>query len=185
MQANQKWKASDGHQSTGPLQRRDFLRGALAAAACDPGRCGRWRRAPRRFRRHLRAPQAAGQVSEEPVRIAANSTVDAVIFKGGYGIDYAEFAGKQVEEKQPGVTVKVHRTTNIAQTLQPRFVAGNPPDVIDNSGANLIGINTIRGQLEDLTDVHQGEELRGQGHQGHAVRRRHRSREPSTASSCS
>ena len=52
---------------------------------------------------------------------------------------------------QAGSTVKVTPTTNIAQTLQPRFVAGNPPDVIDNSGADLIGINTIRDQLEDLT----------------------------------
>ena len=76
-----------------------------------------------------------------------------MIFNGGYGIDYAEFAGKQVEAFQKGTTVKVSPQTNIAQTLQPRFVAGNPPDVIDNSGANLIGINTIRDQLETLDDV--------------------------------
>ncbi len=43
--------------------------------------------------------------------------------------------------------------TKLAQTLQPRFVAGNPPDVIDNCGEGLIAINTIRDQLEDLTDI--------------------------------
>lgn len=133
-----------------PLQRRDFLRGALAAAvvipagavlaSCAPGGSG--------------GKTAGGTVTaKNPFGIAANSTIDAVIFKGGYGIDYANFAGKALEKEQKGITVKVSPQTNIAQTLQPRFVAGNPPDVIDNSGANLIGINTIRGQLEDLTSV--------------------------------
>ena len=94
--------------------------------------------------------------------MAANSNVDAVIFNGGYGVDYAEFAGKQVEKVQAGSTVKVTPATNIAQTLQPRFVAGNPPDVIDNSGAGLIGINTIRDQLAELTDVIEAKNYEGQ-----------------------
>lgn len=133
-----------------PLQRRDFLRGALAVAvfvpaagalaSCATG--GGTGTAP------------GGTVSaKNPFGMADKSTVDAVIFKGGYGIDYAKFAGQRLEKAQTGATAKVSAQTNIAQTLQPRFVAGNPPDVIDNSGANLIGINTIRGQLEDLTSV--------------------------------
>ena len=60
-----------------------------------------------------------------------------------------------------GVTVKVTPTTKVAQTLQPRFVAGNPPDVIDNSGAGLIGINTIRDQLAELTDVIEAKNYEG------------------------
>lgn len=99
--------------------------------------------------------------AKNPFGMAANSTVDAVIFKGGYGIDYANFAAKIEQKAQPGSTVKVTAQTNIAQTLQPRFVAGNPPDVIDNSGANLIGINTIRDQLEDLTDLLDAKNLEG------------------------
>ncbi|HWH98990.1 MAG TPA: N-acetylglucosamine/diacetylchitobiose ABC transporter substrate-binding protein, partial [Propionibacteriaceae bacterium] len=55
----------------------------------------------------------------------------------------------------------VTATTKVAQELQPRFVAGNPPDVIDNSGAGLIGINTIRDQLEDLTDVIEAKNYEG------------------------
>ena len=84
-----------------------------------------------------------------------------MIFNGGYGIAYAEFAAKQVEKLQAGSTVKVTPATNIAQTLQPRFVAGNPPDVIDNSGAGLIGINTIRDQLEDLTAIIEAKNYEG------------------------
>jgi N-acetylglucosamine transport system substrate-binding protein len=59
------------------------------------------------------------------------------------------------------VTVKVTPTTKIAQSLQPRFVSGNPPDVIDNSGADLIGINTIRDQLAELTDVIEAKNYEG------------------------
>ncbi|MCU1525736.1 MAG: ngcE, partial [Microbacteriaceae bacterium] len=133
-----------------PLQRRDFLRGALLTAVLIPaggmlascvGGGGS-------------STSPGGTVTAtNPFGMADKSTVDAVIFKGGYGIDYAAFAGKVVEKLQKGSTVKVTAQTNIAQTLQPRFVGGNPPDVIDNSGANLIGINTIRAQLEDLTSV--------------------------------
>ena len=140
-----------------PLQRRQFLRGALAVgvfipatgmlASCAGGGT---------------TTSAGGTVSaKNPFGMADKSTVDAVIFKGGYGIDYADYAGKVVEKAHAGSTVKVTAATNIAQTLQPRFVGGNPPDVIDNSGANLIGINTIRAQLEDLTSVIEAKNLEG------------------------
>ncbi|MGI3784415.1 MAG: extracellular solute-binding protein, partial [Janthinobacterium lividum] len=141
------------HSSLRSFDRRDFLRGGLAAAALAAtgglAGCATSGTGPAPA-----ASSAAGPTSaENPFGLAANSSTEAVIFKGGYGIDYATFAGQQMQTKQAGSTVKVTPATNIAQTLQPRFVAGNPPDVIDNSGANLIGINTIREQLADLTDV--------------------------------
>ena len=77
---------------------------------------------------------------------------------------------------QPGSTFKVTAATKLAQTLQPRFVAGNPPDVIDNSGEGLIAINTIRDQLEDLTSVIDAPNYEGVPHQGHPVRRGDRAR---------
>ena len=91
--------------------------------------------------------------ADNPFGVPANSAVDAVIFNGGYGIDYVEFAAKQMQTLHEGVTVKVSPSTQIAQELQPRFVAGDPPDLIDNSGAGNIGIGTILAQLEDLTSV--------------------------------
>ena len=146
-----------------PMQRRDFLRGSLAAAALIPASgllasCA----SSGTDTGSSEASSPAGNVSDtNPFGMAANSTVDAVIFNGGYGIAYTEFAGEQVEKLQAGSTVKVTAATNIAQTLQPRFVAGDPPDVIDNSGANLIGINTIRDQLSDLTDVIEAKNYEG------------------------
>ena len=52
-------------------------------------------------------------------------------------------------------------STQIAQELQPRFVGGNPPDLIDNSGENAIGFSTILDQLEDLGDVLDANNLEG------------------------
>jgi N-acetylglucosamine transport system substrate-binding protein len=135
-----------------PLERRDFLRGAFATALTIPLGITLASCATGGGTTTSNAP-GGKKTEKNPFGLAATSTVDAVIFNGGYGIDYAEFAGTQVEAFQKGTTVKVTPQTNIAQTLQPRFVAGNPPDVIDNSGANLIGINTIRDQLETLDDV--------------------------------
>ncbi|KGN34881.1 hypothetical protein N802_02275 [Knoellia sinensis KCTC 19936] len=105
---------------------------------------------------------AGGNTSEtNPFGMADKSTVEAVIFNGGYGIDYVTFAAGVVEKTQAGSSVEVKPSTQIAQELQPRFVGGNPPDLIDNSGANLIGINTIADQLEDLNDVFEAKNLEG------------------------
>jgi N-acetylglucosamine transport system substrate-binding protein len=145
-----------------PLARRDFLRGSLAAAALAAtgslAACAT--SGTSSSTQSSSAP--AGQVSDtNPFGVESGSTVDAVIFNGGYGIDYAEFAGKQVQAKQSGVTVKVTPVTKVAQTLQPRFVAGNPPDVIDNSGAGAIGIHTIRDQLAELNDIIEAKNYEG------------------------
>src|SRR5690242_12560662 len=105
---------------------------------------------------------AGGTKSDKnPFGMAANSTVEAVIFNGGYGFDYVTFAAGVLEKAQPGSKATVKPSTQIAQELQPRFVGGNPPDLIDNSGANAIGLNTIVDQLEDLNDVFQAKNLEG------------------------
>ena len=101
--------------------------------------------------------------ADNPFGVAANSKVDAVIFDGGYGVDYVENSGKimSANKKLDGVSVKVSSSTKIAQELQPRFVGGNPPDLIDNSGANSIGWNTILDQLETLDEVLDSNNLEG------------------------
>ncbi|MFC7405134.1 N-acetylglucosamine/diacetylchitobiose ABC transporter substrate-binding protein [Georgenia alba] len=104
----------------------------------------------------------AGEVSEDnPFGLEAGSSIEAVIFDGGYQTDYVDFAAGVLEETHDGVTVEVAPTTNIAPELQPRFVGGTPPDLIDNSGAQQIGFNTILPQLEDLTDVIDAPNLEG------------------------
>ena len=103
----------------------------------------------------------AGGDALNPFGMAENSTVDAVIFNGGYGIDYVEFAADIFEQVHEGSTAEVSPSTQIGPELQPRFVGGNPPDLIDNSGAQSIGFQTILDQLEDLTDVIDAPNLEG------------------------
>jgi N-acetylglucosamine transport system substrate-binding protein len=138
--------------------RRGFLRGTLATAVLVPmggalASCASGGTAP---------AGPTGTVSDtNPFGVPDKSTLDAVIFKGGYGIDYVEFAAKLYEKNLPGSTAKINPSTAISAELQPRFAGGNPPDLVDNSGAQSIGISTILAQLEDLQSVVDAKNLEG------------------------
>ncbi|SDD14925.1 N-acetylglucosamine/diacetylchitobiose ABC transporter substrate-binding protein [Auraticoccus monumenti] len=135
----------------GSVRRRDFLRGSLVAAAMVPlggtmASCAGSGAGPA-------APQETEEATDtNPFGVPADSSVEAVIFNGGYGVDYVEFAA-QIMGANMGVTPEITPSTAISTELQPRFVGGNPPDLIDNSGSQQIGFNAILSQLEDLTDV--------------------------------
>jgi N-acetylglucosamine transport system substrate-binding protein len=137
------------------------MRGALAAAAVVPLSSALVACAGGGSDDDNNNSQGGTKSSTNPFGMADKSTVDAVIFDGGYGIDYVTFAGKVMEKNHAGSTVKVSASTEIAQELQPRFVGGNPPDLIDNSGENAIGFSTILDQLEDLSDVLDANNLEG------------------------
>jgi N-acetylglucosamine transport system substrate-binding protein len=135
------------------LDRRAFMRGSAAAAAALPlggllGSTGL-------------SSAAFAQDAANPFGLADGSTVDAVIFNGGYGIDYVEFAAGIMQKNRPKVTVKVSASTKIATELQPRFIGGNPPDLIDNSGADAIGFSAIIDQLDDMNSVLDAPSLEG------------------------
>lgn len=144
-----------------PLERRNFIRGGLAAAVLIPLGGSLASCASAGGGTGASKPAGGDVSATNPFGMTEKSTIDAVIFNGGYGIDYAKFAGDLIQKSHDGTTVKVSPATNIGQELQPRFVGKNPPDVIDNSGANLIGINTILSQLEDLTPVIEAKNLEG------------------------
>ncbi|KAB1141634.1 carbohydrate ABC transporter, N-acetylglucosamine/diacetylchitobiose-binding protein [Streptomyces luteolifulvus] len=89
-----------------------------------------------------------------PFGVQKNSKLDVVIFKGGYGDDYAK-AWETSFQKKWGVTSTHTGTQEITGKLQPRFNAGNPPDIVDDSGAQQIPIDVLHknGQLLDLAAV--------------------------------
>ncbi|WP_163509173.1 N-acetylglucosamine/diacetylchitobiose ABC transporter substrate-binding protein [Fodinicola acaciae] len=100
--------------------------------------------------------QLKGAVSKEnPLGVKEDGPLDVVIFKGGYGDQYAIDAENSYKKKYPKATIKHTGTQQIQQQLAPRFVGGNPPDVIDNSGAQSMDMNalTSKGQLADLTPL--------------------------------
>ena len=78
--------------------------------------------------------------------------VDGQFFSGGYGHEYIKYAGQLMEQNIPGVKVNVTPLQRVNEVLRPRFVGGNPPDVIDNSGAGQMDMASLvaDGQLADL-----------------------------------
>ncbi|MBX0328024.1 N-acetylglucosamine/diacetylchitobiose ABC transporter substrate-binding protein [Oscillochloris sp. ZM17-4] len=100
------------------------------------------------------AAPAAASAGANPLNVAAGE-VDGVFFAGGFGDDYIKYTGTLVEKAHPDVTVKIQSVQKVTESLQPRFIAGTPPDVIDNSGANLIPMSDLvtEEQLLDLAPL--------------------------------
>jgi N-acetylglucosamine transport system substrate-binding protein len=90
-----------------------------------------------------------------PLGVKEDAPLEVVIFNGGFGEDYAKAHEAMYKERHPKAEVKHSATQQIAETLQPRFVAGDPPDVIDNSGGSQIDFNGLvsQGALTELTDL--------------------------------
>lgn len=89
--------------------------------------------------------------ADNPFGVAANTSVDVVVFDGGYGTEYATYAAELMEKQiGDGVSVQITPSNNLSQSLQPRFVGGTPPDTFTNDGADAIPITSIQDQLEDL-----------------------------------
>ena len=88
----------------------------------------------------------------DPLNIEKGITVDGVFFEGGYGSDYIRYAAKIFEALHPETKVSVVGIQRVGDQLRPRFIAGNPPDVIDNSGAGALDTVALvnEGQLADL-----------------------------------
>ncbi|MEU6067973.1 MULTISPECIES: N-acetylglucosamine/diacetylchitobiose ABC transporter substrate-binding protein [Streptomyces] len=89
-----------------------------------------------------------------PFGVKKGGKLDVVIFKGGYGDDYAK-AWEADYQKKLGITSTHTGTQEITGKLQPRFNAGNPPDIVDDSGAQQIKVDVLykNGQLLDLASV--------------------------------
>jgi N-acetylglucosamine transport system substrate-binding protein len=134
------------------FDRRTLLRGALASSLVLPA-AGALGACVSPGSDNSGNNSTGKKSTENPFGLGDNSSTEAVIFNGGYGYDYVSFAADQVKTKHKGLTIKVTPSTQIAQELQPRFVGGNPPDVVDNSGAGAMAISAVVDQLATLDDV--------------------------------
>lgn len=148
------------------LHRRGFLKSALTAGALLPlGACtgGRSEEEPERTEGPTDPTTKAD--ADNPFGLEVPSVVEAAIFDGGYGVSYAKYAAGMMEKKFEDTKVKVAKIQNPTNEILPRFIDGDPQDVIDNAGAGSIGLSGIISQLEDLTDVidshnYEGEPIR-------------------------
>ncbi|RKN50577.1 N-acetylglucosamine/diacetylchitobiose ABC transporter substrate-binding protein [Micromonospora endolithica] len=97
-----------------------------------------------------------GTKSEQnPLGVKEDAPLEVVIFSGGFGEEYAKAHEAMYTERYPKATIKHSATQEISKTLQPRFVDGTPPDVVNNSGAGQIDFNGLVSQnaLADLGEL--------------------------------
>ncbi|MFB7917422.1 N-acetylglucosamine/diacetylchitobiose ABC transporter substrate-binding protein [Streptomyces sp. NPDC056061] len=98
-----------------------------------------------------------GKVTKaNPLGVNETAPLEVVIFNGGFGEQYAIDAEKKYNEAFPKAPKVKHVTTQkIATQLQPRFNGGDPPDLIDNNGAEQMDMGVLVGkkQLADLTPL--------------------------------
>ncbi|MGH2458844.1 MAG: N-acetylglucosamine/diacetylchitobiose ABC transporter substrate-binding protein [Chloroflexota bacterium] len=95
------------------------------------------------------------EAAKDPLKVEANANVDAEYFSGGYGTDFLSYLDGLFLSLHPGTKVNGHFIQREQEQLQPRFVAGNPPDVIYNGGAGDLSVSALvtDGQLLDLASV--------------------------------
>ena len=101
-------------------------------------------------------PKEEGQANaRNPLGVKEDAALEIVIFNGGFGEDYAKSHEAMYKENFPKAEIKHSAITEISKTMQPRFIDGNPPDVINNSGAGQIDPGTLvsQNQLAELKDL--------------------------------
>jgi N-acetylglucosamine transport system substrate-binding protein len=136
-----------------PLTRRGLVRGAAAAgvlaatgplSGCALGSSD-----------HDRRTAQGLKSTANPLGVKKDAPLEVVIFNGGFGEEYAKVHERMYRERYPKAVIKHSATQEIAKTLQPRFVDGNPPDVLNNSGGNQIDFNGLVAQnaLADLGEL--------------------------------
>ena len=93
--------------------------------------------------------------ADNPLGVKEDAPLEVVIFGGGFGEEYAKAHEAMYTEKYPTAKIKHSATQEISKTLQPRFVDGTPPDVVNNSGAGQIDFNGLVSQnaIADLGEL--------------------------------
>ncbi|TDE09460.1 N-acetylglucosamine/diacetylchitobiose ABC transporter substrate-binding protein [Jiangella asiatica] len=99
----------------------------------------------------------SGDVSEDnPLGIPEDQPLEIYIFDGGFGDEYATEIHQPIfSERWPNVTIEHHAAVDIAGELQARFVAGDPPDFVNNSGDGQMDPGQLisDGLLYDLSEL--------------------------------
>ncbi|WP_427891745.1 N-acetylglucosamine/diacetylchitobiose ABC transporter substrate-binding protein [Kribbella sp. GL6] len=135
------------------LSRRHLLGVSLGALAAPLAGCATTIGNDPKTQSSPGASVAVGNDPANPFGVANGSKVEAVIFNGGFGTEYAENAAAKMRSAAYKAQVNLRPVVDLQADLQSRFVAGSPPDVFDNSGAKAIPKSAIAAQAADLTSV--------------------------------
>jgi hypothetical protein len=97
--------------------------------------------------------------ARNPLNLADGTAIEGIFFEGGYGIDYINHAADVMKELHAGTQISVTGIQGVADRLRPRFIAGNPPDVVDpfvqrfhQEGRNILASVDLRvnGEVFEL-----------------------------------
>ncbi len=107
----------------------------------------------------------ADKTSDNPFGVESSAPLTVVIFDGGYGDEYAKFHEGLYKDEFGDAKITHKAIPDIRQQMQPLFNGGNPPDVLDNSGAEKMPISTLAdtGQLTDLTPLFEADAIGASG----------------------
>ena len=145
--------------------RRNFLKGsalvggAAVMAACAPAATPTTAPEPTKAPEpttppavKLDLPFEVAPEAVNPLKLPDNTKAEGIFFSGGFGHAYIQYAADLFAKVHPGSTISVEGIQGVGEKLRPRFVGGNPPDCIDNSGAGALDMGALmsEGQLLDL-----------------------------------
>ncbi|UED87056.1 N-acetylglucosamine/diacetylchitobiose ABC transporter substrate-binding protein [Streptomyces profundus] len=93
------------------------------------------------------------ETDDNPFGVDPEAELEVVIFDGGFGDQYALDA-EEIYQATYG-SVQHDKTQEIASRLQPRMVQADPPDVINNGGADAMDIAALirNDQVLDLNEL--------------------------------
>ena len=108
------------------------------------------------------APSPSPSPSTLPFGLLVPSRIRAVVFDGAFGTDYVEFAAETLENTYEGVQVSISPSENVRVSVEPLLADGaTPPDLIDNSGVNLLPVGKLADRFESLDDLVESPNLEG------------------------
>jgi N-acetylglucosamine transport system substrate-binding protein len=96
--------------------------------------------------------------ADNPLGVDPDGEVDIFIFDGGFGDRYATDIHQPIfASKWPDITIHHEADADVTAALQSRFVGGNPPDFVNNSGGQRMDTRVLasNGQLADLEPLLQ------------------------------
>ena len=143
------------------ISRRDFLKttalfgSAALLAACKPATTVVPPTATVPAAPKLDLPFEIAANAINPLKMPEPMKAEGIFFSGGFGHAYIQYAADLFAKVHPGSTMSVEGIQGVGEKLRPRFVGGNPPDCIDNSGAGSLDMGALmsEGQLLDLAPL--------------------------------
>ena len=135
------------------MTRRQFLRASAGVGGALLG--SKFLSLPLAFAQEGELPFEVAPEAVNPLGLEPGAPVEGVFFEGGFGRSYIDYAADIFRALHPENEMTVEGIQRVAEVLRPRFIAGNPPDVIDNSGAgNLDNAALVAdGLLADLAPL--------------------------------